>query len=138
MVGIAVPHGSLVVHADRETQLGILELFLKRLDVLLSFGLRRVNADYHDAFVSVIPPDTPVPRVVADAVDSTEGHEMDHDYLPLELLHGERIAVDPLGNVLEFRGLLLAWNLDGCPVLGILGILGILGVAALTGGCRES
>jgi hypothetical protein len=123
IIEVAFPHRRLVVHGDGERQLRVLQLLLERLDVLFALGFWRVDADDHHVFVFEILPNALVPRVIADAIDSTKRHEVDDHDLALEFLHGECRTVDPFGDVLKFWSLLPALDPDWGPVFRVLRII---------------
>ena len=62
-----------------------------------------MDANDRDPLVGKVLVPARVPRVVADAIDSAEGPEMQRDHLTTQILELKRFGVHPFVYVFEFR-----------------------------------
>ena len=106
------PDDEIVVERDRIFDPEVGDGFADIVGTALERELRRVDADYDQAvvFVGLIPGANVRDR--ADAVDAAVGPEVDQDDLALELLAGQRRAVDPRPELVERRQLPFDWQLS--------------------------
>ena len=99
-----VPVLAAVVHEDGEGELGFSGLRLDLFDVMFVRSFRGVDPDDRQAaFLKRIVP-TPVPGVIADAVNSPKGPEVQRNDLAPQLRHGQGWRIQPAVLGIQFRG----------------------------------
>ena len=84
-----------VVHHNRKRQFFLLGLLLDGVDDPFAVTFGRVNAEDRQSLGRIRLVPTPVPGVVAYAIDSAKGIKMQGNHFSLELRERERLGIDP-------------------------------------------